>query len=120
MDPGTGPRLSAPAGGASPRGCAACAVVTPAGVNCERDRPVICERAGSKQKAALLHEINRMLCTFLLVALSSQKLNIFVGVGAAKSERNDVIHMVISAKWLFTAGAFSLLQLKQLNGDSRC
>jgi hypothetical protein len=35
MDSGAGARVPAPAGGASPRGCAACAVVTPAGVNCE-------------------------------------------------------------------------------------
>lgn len=92
----------------------------PLEANCERARSVICEEVGSKQKTALLHEINRMLCTFLLIALSSQKLNIVVGVGAAKSEGNDVIHMVIGAKRLFAAGAFSLLQLKQLNGDSRC
>ncbi len=35
MDPGAGARVPAPAGGASPRGCPARAVVTPAGVNCE-------------------------------------------------------------------------------------
>ena len=72
------------------------------------------------QIPALAHEVNRVFCAFLLVALSPQKLDVAILIQTAKSKRDDVIHVVIGAKRLFAAGAFSPLQMKQFNGDSRC
>lgn len=52
----------------------------------------------------------------MVVATSTQKLNVVVCVRAAKRQWHDVVKVVVVTKRLHTTSAFSSLQLKQTLG----
>ncbi len=72
----------------------------------------------SQQKPSLLHKVYRVFGAFLLIAALPQKLDILVDVGPAQGNGQDVIQVVVVAKWLLAAGAFAALEFEELAGQA--